>query len=56
MSASNPILNNEQGPFERAPELATRVAQPGGVMEAGIGSGRQERDTGESQFPRPAHE
>jgi type IV secretion system protein TrbI len=36
MSASNPILNNEQGPFERAPELATRVAQPGGVIRRNL--------------------
>ena len=36
MSAGNPILNNEQGPFERAPELATRVAQPGGVIRRNL--------------------
>ena len=33
MSASNPMLNDEQGAFERAPELATRVAQPGAVTQ-----------------------
>src|SRR6185369_5557141 len=36
MTASNPILNNEQGPVERAPELATRVAQPGGVIRRNL--------------------
>ncbi len=36
MSAGNPILNNEHGPFERAPELATRVAQPGGVIRRNL--------------------
>ena len=36
MGAGNPILNNEQGPFERAPELATRVAQPGGVIRRNL--------------------
>src|SRR5262249_50559021 len=36
MSASNPMLNNEQDPFERAPELATRVAQPGGVIRRNL--------------------
>ena len=36
MSAGNPILNNEQGPFERGPELATRVAQPAGVIRRNL--------------------
>jgi type IV secretory pathway VirB10-like protein len=36
MSASNPMMNNEQGAFERAPELATRVAQPGGVIRRNL--------------------
>src|SRR5947209_1064314 len=36
MSASNPMLNDEQGAFERAPELATPVAQPGGVIRRNL--------------------
>src|SRR5438876_12194996 len=36
MSAGNPMLNDEQAAFERAPELATRVAQPGGVIRRNL--------------------
>jgi hypothetical protein len=36
MSASNPMLNDEQGAVERAPELATRMAQPGGVIRRNL--------------------
>jgi len=36
MSASNPIPHNEQGGFEAPPELATRVAQPGGVIRRNL--------------------
>jgi hypothetical protein len=30
------MLNDEQGAFERAPELATPVAQPGGVIRRNL--------------------
>ena len=36
MSANNPMLNDEQGAVERAPELATRVTQPGGVIRRNL--------------------
>src|SRR5215831_16469533 len=36
MSASNPIPHNEHGAFEAPPELATRVAQPGGVIRRNL--------------------
>ncbi len=36
MSASNPIPHNEQSAFEAPPELATRVAQPSGVIRRNL--------------------
>jgi type IV secretion system protein VirB10 len=36
MSAVNPILNKEQGAVEGPPELANRVAQPGGVIRRNL--------------------